>query len=716
MNSSTPKTELPPSTQLGSSMIHRNPIASSLGLTFSLLLLTLGSVFAADVAAPLRPHERWIWTELIAFDNQQPDFGVGQYLSTTGFVPTTMSLLIGSPDFVLSHSGIEKEIALAEEYCSRDGHEFNQERKRQVWTNHQLRSLIAGLHARGVQVYLSLFSQYKRDKTHREWISDHLEVLHVWKSSGFAWALNSLARLKDGSFFEDYFARQMVKTLSDFGFDGWHGADGFGPLSGSLHEVSFSDDMIGQFAGTPGLQLPEVVTQTCVFDVPKLTARADWILKNRRAEWSEFYAQRWTRFWNTMVTALHGAQKKAVINSAWGRAPFESLYRYGIDYQRIAATGVDGIIVETVAAGLAMDPRLANQDRHDDFLAMLMLMRACVPETRLIFLHNVHDTVEQWDAIRHIPTVLEREIYALANVFHTKPDGTLRPSADGFLACLGDGLKRDEWRWLEERWELAFSPLPQRTLGATVVWSDAAFRAQMGDFLKTRTWNTHHMLFHLMAAGASVQSTIGVGSLEKARGALLVPNAHLLPPDELAAVMRYRGSPIMLVGRKLSAMPKADIEFSDVYPPNEMWCGVYGAKPAVVEITTDGEEPPLGDLMSLTVPRSAWDHLTYRKVSTSFVKACAQTLQRISTPITVVAESDSVALMPVEQTNGRIRIAIKNRTASYARPQIDIGQPIESVEVRTSFPSVAIRPEGSKFSVRVPGHGITVVEVVPKVK
>lgn len=77
-----------------------------------------------------------------------------------------------------------------------------------------------------------------------------------------------------------------------------------------------------------------------------------------------------------MVTALHGAGRKAVINSAWGRAPFESLYRYGIDYQRIAATGVDAIIVETVAAGLAMDPRLGNEDRHDDFLSMLMLLRA----------------------------------------------------------------------------------------------------------------------------------------------------------------------------------------------------------------------------------------------------------------------------------------------------------------------------------------------------
>jgi hypothetical protein len=425
MNPTTVKGETSHSTQLqdavsdSSSMIHKNSITSSLGLTVCVLLitlgLTLGGVFAADPAAPLRPHERWVWTELIGFDNQQPDLGVRQYLETAGFVPTAVCLLIGSPDFVLSHAGMEKESALAAEYCSRDGHEFNQERKRQAWTNYQLRSLIHTLRGRGVQVYLSLFAKYYRDKSHREWISDHREVLPVWKSSGFAWALNPLARLNNGAFFEEVFAQQMVRTLGDYEFDGWHGADGWGPMSGSLQEVSFSDDMIDQFAAIPGLQLPEIVTQRCVFDVPKLTARADWILQHRRAEWSSFYAERWARFWKTIVTALHGASRKAVVNSAWGRAPFESLYRYGIDYQSIAASGVDAIIVETVAAGLAMDPRLGKEDRHDDFLSMLMLMRASVPDTKLIFLHNVHDVVEQWDAIRHIPTVLEPEIYSLAN-------------------------------------------------------------------------------------------------------------------------------------------------------------------------------------------------------------------------------------------------------------------------------------------------------------
>lgn len=687
-------------------------------LFVGLLLFSLNDLNAAEKTSSLRPHERWIWTELIAFDNQQPDYGVDQYLKATGFTPKAICLLIGSPDFVLSHPGIEKEVGLPKEYCSREGHEFNRERKRQDWTNHQLRALIQNLKKRDVEVFLSSFAKYTRDNEHREWISDHLEVLHVWKNHGKVWGLNCLSRLDDGSYFEDYFAAQMVKTLSDYGFDGWHGADGFGPLSGSIHSTSFADDMIAQFASTSGLKLPEVVTQKCGYDIPKLKARGDWILKHKRAEWSEFYADRWARFWSTMVTALHAKQKQAVINSSWGRAPFESLYRYGIDYQRIAATGVDGIIVETVAAGLAMDPRLSGIDRHDDFLSMLMLIRACVPDTRLIYLQSVHDVVEQWDAIHHHPAVLEREIYALPNVFHTRPDGSLQPSGDGFLVCLGDGLKREEWHWLDERWNLAFSQPPQSTNGATVVWSDAAYRAQMADFIKTRTWNTHRILDQIMVAGATIQSTINVNSLDKARGAILVLNPHLYPAEDLAKVMQYQGGPIMLVGRKVDTLPKADFEFRDVYPPNELWCGVYNAKSVdlnkTVEIIKEGEEVPLGDLASLVAPRSYWTHLAYRKVSNSFIQACAQTLQYVSGAITVTSKENSVAIMPVVQKNGRIRIGIKNRSHSYARPQIDIGKPVQSVEVLTSFPSVAIHPKDSKFSVRVPGQGVIVLEVTTK--
>lgn len=660
-----------------------------------------------------RMQDRWIWTELIAFDNEQPDLGVDQYLQLTGFVPDAICLLLGSPDFVLTHPGMEKERDLPTEYCSRDGHEFNRERSRQQWTNFQLRSLIANLHKRDVEVHVSMFAKYYRDKTHHEWISDHREVLQVWKDHGMIWSLNCLARTKDGSYFEEIFARKMVETLQDYGFDGWHGADGFGPLSGSVYLGSFSDDMVDQFITTMELQLPEVVTQECGHEVAKLKPRGDWILRHKRAEWIEFHAQRWERFWTTMVTALHGAQKKAVINSGWGRAPWEALYRYGIDYQRIAKTGVDAIIVETVAASLAMDSRLGRTDRHDDFLSMLLLMRAALPDTKLIYLQTVHDVVESYDAIHHIPQVLEREIYSLSNIFHTRPNGELRSGADGFLVCLGDGLHRRDWEWLGEGYQLGAQPLPKKIHGATLLWSDAAYRAQMTDFLKNRTWNTHRLIYHLMGDGATIQSSIDVGSLAKASGTLLVPNPQLLPKAELEKVMQYKAGPIVFIGRNVETSRKPDFSFSDVYQPNEMHCTVYGSETKFdpVKIAKDGEEVPLGDLGALIAPRSFWDHLSYRKVSPDFIKASAEILQKLSTPITVSKDSAPVALMPVEMANGHIRLAIKSRSLTYTEPEIDMASPIDSVTVLTQFPSVAIKARGSKFKIKVPAQGLVVVEV-----
>lgn len=339
-----------------------------------------------------------------------------------------------------------------------------------------------------------------------------------------------------------------------------------------------------------------------------------------------------------------------------------------------------------------MDPRpeAANPNRHHDFLAMLMLIKARVPDTRLIFLHNVHDTVEEWDAIHHKPTVLEREIYALSNVFITRADGKLAPCANGFLACLGDGIAAEQWSWLRERWELAFSDSPRRALGATLVWSDAAMDAQQADFIANRSWTVHRLVFHLMSRGAPVQTTVNVHDVHAASGAILVINPNLLPPAELESVLAYEGGPIVLIG------PEG--------------CCVHGEP----ECITDDDDASLpGDVMGIVEPYGYWDHMEFRPASEEYLQACADAIVRAAGVFTVTDEAESVGLMVTESSAGALRIAIKNKTPFYARPTIEISQPIDSVAVLTMFPSMLDAPEGNAFSVRVPPDGITVVEVTP---
>jgi len=665
------------------------------------------------MAQPERPHERWIWTELIAFDNRREDLGVGEYLESAGFTPTAICLMLTSPDFVLSYEPVDDEVDLPEDYCSRDGHEFNPHRERQVWTNHQLKRLIAELHARGIAAYLSVFTRFYGNRFHPEWLSDHAEACMVFATRGWASALNCLSRLSDGSYFEDYFIAKLVEVMANYGFDGWHGADGWGPQNGPVYEVDMSDDMIAQFRETTGVELGEPAARECGHEIELLTERAHWIWRHLRHDWIEFRAQRWTRFWSKALDALHATGKQAVINSAWGRAPWEALYRYGVDYRAIVEAGVDGVIVETVAAGLSMDPRpfAGAPERHADFLSMLMLMRAALPEAKLIFLHNTHDTVEEWDAIRHNPALLEKEIYSLANVFLTDSGG-LRPCADGFLVCLGDGLDDAHWDWLRKRWALAFSGSPVRALGATLVWSNAAMDAQVAEFTRTRGPIVHRLAFELMTQGAPIQTTTDIGDLDEMTGAIVVLNHHLLPEAELAATLGYEGGPVVLIGRETAELPTPDLRLADQCGPQSLVCLLYGAQIAEPPVLEAWQAPALPeDLMGMAEPMGYWDHFKFAPISPGFVSACAEMIAQVAGGCRIIEENEAALVMATEEANGTLRVALKNSTPYYARPKVDVGREIASVAILSEYPSLTVRPQGTVFSVRVPPKGITVVEV-----
>jgi hypothetical protein len=674
----------------------------------------------------MRPHERWIWVEPIGFDVEQPDLGVGQYLDTCGFIPHTICLLMTSPDFVLSHEDHEGEVDLPPDFCARDGHEFGRDRQRQVWTNRQLQQLIANLHARGVRVFLTVFTAWYRDQYHHEWLADHREVFMVFRERGVGYAINPTARLADGTPFADLWAQKLVQTLSYYGFDGWQGADGWGPLSGPIYYVDFSDDTVEQFgewlsadmegchcqprwqcgesntstAREPGrgTQLPAQVTAPWDNDLTKLEARADWIWRNSRREWIDFWSDRWADFWRTVMTVLHSAGKEAVINSAWGRAPFEALYRYGVDYRKIADAGVDGMIVETAAAGLSLDPRAADEKRHYDFLSMFALVRAYLPDLKLIFLHNAHDIVEQWDAMRHVPAVLEKEIFSLANTYRVAPsrvapsrvggavpDPQLQPAADGFLVCLGDGFTRDEWAWLERKWQFSFGQSPRSIVGATVVWSDALMQAEIDDFTSTRRPLSHRLLYELMAAGAPIGAMVRIEDVQWVQGPLLVLNGHLLSGAERAALEGYRGGSVLSVG----AAGNSDSPLRPIIFPT----------PELSE-----------DISALIDKRGYWDHLIQRLPEDDFFADCSRELWNIVMPgMSFPAEEVTLSMMEMEA--GKLRVAIKSKVWIYCKPEIDLGRDIQSIEVVTEFPAVRLRPRGSKFEVRIPPRGITVVDV-----
>lgn len=492
-------------------------------------------------------YEKWVWTELLAFDNREADFGVASYCEVAGFVPTGMCLLVSSPDFVFLHDGLETEKIMSPLICSRNAHEGSEARERQVWTNWQIRDLIKELSQLGCQVYLSMFSVYAQNAHHHEWLSDHQEALGVWVGMGRGLNFNPLAMLKDGTLLEDIFIPKTVKACVDYGFAGWHGADGYGPLVTDIWGTDMSDQMIAQFRKhCPAMKMPEFMLSESHDRLETLAERARWLREKEPLSWIGFISERWMAFWKKMNAALHSENKRSIINSAWTKGNFESLFSYGIDYRKMAATGIDYMVVEAVA--LSLSHTYPKHNRHYEFAATMFEIKACAPGFKLLILNGIKDVVEEWDSLRHSPTGYEREIYALANMFYLSPEKFERASI-GLLGCLADGITVDEWQHIRQDWLTAFDGVPASAGQVTAIWSDELLEGACEDYLLDGMWASQWQIVKLMENNVQIQCSVRLEDVSRAHGAVLLPSAHLLGGEKLDRLLSKSRFPVVLSGR-----------------------------------------------------------------------------------------------------------------------------------------------------------------------
>ena len=659
--------------------------------------------------------EKWLWIELIGFDNQKEDFGVGEFIRRAGFVPDAISLLMFNPDFVHTHDGLDGDRNFPADFCSYWGRECSEERQRQAWTRYQLKGLVDQLHKNGVAAYFSVFDLFKSN----EWIGRHPEIFHVRRNGERLNVICPWKRLADGEYYEDFFVDKTLKVAADYGFDGCHCADGYAHQRIPICEGDFSDDMVEQFVESTQVNLPEEMRGLAENDAERVRERADWIWRDRRLEWIRFYTDRVERFFKKLVHALHNASKRVVANTAWTKDPLEAIYRYGVDYRKLADAGVDAFIVESAACAVGVDgfEKVNSYRALYPFETALLLINACVPRTPLIFLNGIKDTTEQWDALRHCPHALEREIYELSNFYSYDDRGRLNRCASGLMACLADSIRPEEWRQLRTWWELGFSGKPSRIIGATLVWSDSAFENQLADFVKTRGWTTHRLVHHLLARNAPIRATVNIDHLETCKGAILVIHPHLYPEKEIRGILDYRNGPVIFIGAKTESLPQSEFQFEDVYPPDALACSVYGkgANPLDIAIEKDGAENLPVDIEGFSEPSGPhamfYHDLHFRKVSESFLQCCADVIATCATPVRILANGESVRIAAFEDSEGKIRIMAGTDSHCAVSPQIDLGRIIRRLEVLTRFPGKAISPKGSEFSVHIPPRGAAFIRV-----
>ena len=655
--------------------------------------------------------ERWLWIELIGFDNRDPGASVRAFLDNCGFAPDGISLLIATPDFVHTHAGMEREVVFPPDYCSYGGKPHNSERQRQEWTNWQLLALVEALRIRGIRVCfanLNIFASRIDGISYRSpWCDSHPELLEFTRDGVAASCINPLKRLADGRWYEDVFVERLAAAVRDYGFDGYQVADGYSSPRQPIWLADYSDDMVAQFREATGLDLPAHAA-----DAGATRARADRIWQCHRRAWCEFYACRFERFLGKICHAMHGLGREVCCNNAWARDPFEAYYRYGVDYRRLARAGVDRFLLETVGAGVSIGAESGfRADLRFELNFMLAEMKACLPGTPMLCLNGTGDTTESWDLLNHAPAVSEREIYTLGHLFVQEPGGLRRASAGPFV-CLADGISATQWSWLRRNWEVAYGSAPKRTLGAAVLWSAAALDREFDEYLADRLLSRQRLAAELQARGAPLQVVAPSASLAAVRGCLLVPRPELLPTEELAAVLAYRHGPLVLIGRRELDLPPPDLEFAEGAGARQLVCRIYHAGlPLAVP-----PFPPMAPAEPPPAPPDPPDYLHgmfYRETNPAFLQACADLLVELTPTPRVEDPASALRVLATEEEDGTIRVLVGNEDHIYAIGRLDLRRNVRDVRIASHYPGRPLLPDGRFLRVQVPPRGMIVLDVVP---
>lgn len=471
-----------------------------------------------------------VWIELIGFDNTLPDFGVGAVLDDMGARPERLSLLLFSAEFVHAHRDDDDGLIPTEctAYAARP---VAVRGPRQDWTRAQLRGLVRALQDAGVAVFFAIFDLYEFELDGRTqqgaWNRDHPELTVTDRTGARRHGLiNPLGRLADGTPYVDTLVAGLTAVFTYYGFDGLHGADGLSSPRLPLWAADFSDDMIAQFEEHRGAPVPAGFT----------AERATWIWTSARREWISFVARRWEEFWAAVTDGVHLLGATVMLNNAWMRDPFEALYRFGVDYRTLVSAGVDGFVLETVAAGVEMLETPTHPPIHGQMAAVL-LIRAHLPHVPLAGLVSVHDTYEQWDVVHTAPAMLERDQRLLTALRAVAPGASeSTPCLDASLYCLADGIAPDVWAHLDRLRNTCDAAPRTDPGGFTLLYSPSTLETEVDRFIEDRAAHTHTLLSSLLRAGAVLGTVAPAEEHRSVAGAVLILRPDLYPDELLAEI------------------------------------------------------------------------------------------------------------------------------------------------------------------------------------
>jgi len=671
-----------------------------------------------------RKAELFAWMPLTGFDKDLPDKGVTQLLDRTGFTLHGVNLFVFHSDIVNQHTGMDTVRTLPPDNCSYYANPYNEERCRQEWTNHDLRALAGELNKRGVECFISIMGVTLNNRFHDEWITDHPELMGMYRNN--TWTINVLKRFANGTYYEDFFADKLCQVMLDYGFSGLHVADNFCPQGGTLANGDFSMDMVEQFIAYSGTVFPEDLLSRREDTRENINLRGDWIWENCRAEWITFFGWRWEMFWKKICGRLHAIGRKVFVLGMYCSDPFDTLYCKGVDLRKIVRSGVDYLMPNMAANGSSI---ARNRPwPYYQWANMMCLSDAFTNGARKLNMLGVKDAAEEWDMLHHAPTFLDRDISFLAS-YYRRTDKGIKRCLDGYNICLADGIYEEEWKWLRERFDIAFDKLPQKALAPTLVWSDAAFDNTLPAYIESRRWTLHKFIYELNWAGAHTGAIVRTEHITDACGDLFVPNFDLLSEAEKKQLAAYRGGAVIATAASASDFcPEqlsisCDIWFEDLYSPYKNYAFAFNLtlseekkKNILESLNEDDGSCGLSDPFHTAESNNTLrEVMPYQKVSCGFVKALASLLK---TPFAHILEATH-PIIPMRMDDGAIRVYILNDDRlHYAEAKITTKQHIAKVSNVSKFPLLPVkfsdRDDFSFASSSEPGDMRTFRVLVPQ--
>lgn len=676
--------------------------------------------------------EIYSWVPLIGFDKDMPDKGVRDLIEgQMGFVPKGIILWVTHSDIINYHKpGLPTEEVFPPDICSYHANPYNALRSRQDWTNYDLRALVVELKKYGIEVFVSFCADYHYDDLHKEWMSDHMELNRITHKGGES--LNAIKRFKDGSYYEDFFASQLLSFLVDYGMDGVHTADDFCPQGRCIDNGDFTTDMVLQFKDYTGIEIPLSVAEYGDDSMEALKARAEWIWENYRVEFIKFHAQRWNDFWKKVTPRLKAAGKKIFVLGMYCTDPFETLYNKGVDMKGLIEAGVDYLMPNANPNGRMLLDGRNHIYYHDAYL--LPFTDAYVNGGKKFNMFGVKDVSEEWNALNHAPTWVDRDINYFPSFFRWTKDGAKR-CIDGLNVCLGDGIFREDWKWLTERFDGGFCDTPKRNLNPTLLWSDFAFEKFLPEYVETRRCSPHKLTYELAEKGAHVGAIVRSEDLTEKCGNLFVPDFDLLSEEEKKAVASYKGGSVIATAKAEGLDLKEYGISPEVYFEDKNTPFVHAAfafnigdidKEKIDELmSVDDNSPILEDPFHAEERfETLFTDMPFQKVSSGFISALAYL---INTTYSELFECTHPIIVK-EMADGAYRLYIFNDDRlHYGKSTVKAGRSVKEVKNISKFPFLPVKfssdgrsfghrakrdsKEGNYFRVIIGQGGIAVVDV-----